>query len=95
MQRSPLLRAEQVAQICCVSPRVAADLMQQMPHINIGRSQQRPRWAVYEDDLYAFLDSRKARPESEPQPRKRRKRANNVVNMSGMLDEHGHILRRK
>lgn len=50
-----LLRAEDVAGIMGVSLRVAKDLMQEMPRVNIGRSTDHPRWAVEETTLHAFL----------------------------------------
>jgi len=93
--RSPLLRAEQVAEIIGVSPRTAADLMQLMPHINIGRSLRKPRWAVTEDDLNAFLASRTAPPELPGPPRPRRRKASPIAHSPYLLDENGHIPRRK
>ena len=92
--RQPLLRAEQVAELIGVSPRTAADLMRQMPRINIGRSNARPRWAVNEADVYAWMDRRQVPPDDMTQARQRRKRAA-IVRMDGLLDASGHIARRK
>ncbi len=93
--RSPLLRAEQVAEIIGVSSRTAADLIKQMPRINIGRSLRNPRWVVTEDDLNAFLAARTAPPELPSPPRPRRRRASPAIYAAGLLDENGHIPRRK
>lgn len=92
--RGALLRADGVAALVGVSPRTAADLMQQMPRVNVGRSMSNPRWAVYEADVKAWLDSRQIPAETPGKPRQARRRAN-ITTMPGLLDEHGHIPRRK
>ena len=93
INKGPLIRAEQVAAIIGVSPRVAADLMRQMPRVNISRSLQGTRWAVYEADVHAWLASRQAPAETPGQPKRRR--TAKITRMSDMLDERGHIPRRK
>lgn len=93
--RPQLLRAEQVAELIGVSPRTAADLMRQMPRINIGRSLQRPRWAVYEADVQAWINSRQEPAEIPGQPKRTRKKTSNVTRLDTLLDAHGHIPRRK
>ena len=95
LSKGKLIRAEQVAELIGVSPQIANTLMKQMPRINIGTSLQRPRWAVYEADVQAWLNSRQLPAETPNQPKRRTKRTASITMLNGLLDEHGHIPRRK
>lgn len=92
--KGPLIRADQVAEIVGVSPRLAAELMKQMPRINIGLSLSKPRWAVHEGDVHTWLQSRQT-PAEVPGEKRKTARRRSIVRMDGLLDEHGHIPRRK
>lgn len=89
-----LIRADQVAEIVGVSPRVAVDLMRQMPRINIGRSLTNPRWAVYESDVHAWVASRQTLAEMPGQPMRQPRKRSKAM-QAGLLDETGHIPRRR
>ena len=92
-ERKRLLRADDVASIVGVNRRKAAELMMQMPRVNIGANENNPRWAVFESDLTAWLYKRTVQP-AEPAVSRRGKSKPDPVKL-GLLDENGLIPRRK
>jgi len=88
-----LLRADDVAEILGVSRRTAMELMRQMPNINIGTSMRRPRLAVRREDLDRWIASRTSPPDGPAVKQQRRKPVRSLA--PGLLDEFGHIPRRR
>ncbi len=88
-----LLRADDVAEILGVSRRTAMELMKQMPSVNIGTSLRRPRLAVRREDLDHWIASRTTPPDGPAVRQPRRKPARPLP--PGLLDEFGHIPRRR
>lgn len=89
-----LLRPEQVADRLGVTTKIASQLMAGMRRINVGTSAANPRWVVRESALEAWLKSREEAPTGPVavEPRRRKPRA---INTAGLLDEQGHIMRRR
>lgn len=92
--RGKLIRAAEVAEIIGVSERQANTLMQQMPRVNIGLSASRPRWAVYENDVQAWLNNREI-PAGGTAPARRQSPRRSQAMRLGLLDETGHVPRRR
>lgn len=94
--KGALIRADKVAAIIGVSTKKAAELMRQMPRVNIGLTLTNPRWAVYEGDVQDWLQSRQMPADTGATPDSpRRKRRTATPRISELLDEQGHIRRRK
>lgn len=88
-----LMNADQIAEALGVSRRVAVDLMQEMPRVNVGRNPNNPRWAVSDADFDAWLAKRTEIPITAA-PRMRRIKASTIA-LPGLLDSNGHIARRR
>ena len=56
-----LLHARDISELYGLSMYEARTIIQRIPRINIGRSEERPRWVVKKEDVDLYLEKRARR----------------------------------